>query len=99
MARTTERDDVLAFMDTLTHYVYSPVHTGYKFTLDLDGDGARDTMPQYPDVPYNSGCPRVHSSGANVTLLDGHVERVAFKKLWAIDRAGNVTHSFWYMED
>ena len=98
-SRIKKSADAMMFMDTITHYVYSPVHTGYKFTLDLDGDGARDTMPQYPDVPYNSGCPRVHNSGANVTLLDGHVERVAFKKLWAIDRAGNVTHSFWYMED
>jgi len=27
------------------------------------------------------------------------VERVPFKKLWKLDNAGNVAHSFWYMED
>ena len=37
--------------------------------------------------------------GANLTLLDGHVERVSFKKLWQIDAAKKVVHSFWYMED
>ncbi len=37
--------------------------------------------------------------GANVMLLDGHVERVAFPKLWAVDPAGKVRHSFWYLEE
>ena len=87
------------YMDTITHYVYSPVHPGYKFSLDLNGDGVPDTMPQYPDTPFNSGRPTVHASGANTALLDGHAERVPFKKLWAVDAAGFVTHSFWYMED
>jgi prepilin-type N-terminal cleavage/methylation domain-containing protein/prepilin-type processing-associated H-X9-DG protein len=98
-SRIKKPADALMFMDTITHYVYSPVDTAYQFTLDLDGDGVRDTMPQYPNVPYNNACPRVHASGANVTLLDGHVERVAFKKLWNVDNTGKVTHSFWYMED
>ena len=76
-----------------------PVHPGYKFSLDMNGDGVPDTMPQYPDTPFNSGRPTVHASGANTALLDGHAERVPFKKLWAVDAAGFVTHSFWYMED
>jgi prepilin-type processing-associated H-X9-DG protein len=71
----------------------------YQFTLDLDRDGIVDTMPQYPDAPYNSGRPTVHNQGANVTLLDGHVERVPFKRLWAIDSKKKVVHSFWYLED
>jgi prepilin-type processing-associated H-X9-DG protein len=41
----------------------------------------------------------VHSGGANLALLDGHVERVAYKRLWQIDAAGNVLHSFWYLND
>jgi prepilin-type processing-associated H-X9-DG protein len=41
----------------------------------------------------------VHSEGANVTLLDGHAERVSFKNLWQVNTAGRVVHSFWYMED
>jgi prepilin-type processing-associated H-X9-DG protein len=40
----------------------------------------------------------VHSFGANVTLLDGHVERVPFKQLWAVDKNNNVTHPFWYLK-
>ncbi len=91
--------DALMFMDTITHYVYSPVEPNYYFTLDLNGDGRPDTMPQYPNVPFNHGCPTIHSSGANVTLLDGHVERVAFRKLWEVDRASRVVHSFWHLED
>jgi prepilin-type N-terminal cleavage/methylation domain-containing protein/prepilin-type processing-associated H-X9-DG protein len=99
VSRIKKPADALMFMDTISHYVYSPVDPNYRFSLDLDGDGSPDTMPQYPNVPYNYGCPRVHSDGANVTLLDGHAERVPFKKLWAVDRTGRVTHSFWYMED
>ena len=54
----------------------------------------------WPPTPFNSGRPIVHGNGANVTLLDGHVERVPFSKLWKLDTTtGNVAHSFWYMED
>ena len=58
-----------------------------------------DLMARYPDTAYNYGRPTVHSGGANVTLLDGHVERVRFKKLWQVDSANKVVNSFWYMED
>jgi prepilin-type N-terminal cleavage/methylation domain-containing protein/prepilin-type processing-associated H-X9-DG protein len=99
VARIKKPADALMFMDTITHYVYSPVEASYKFVRDMDGDGINDTMSAYPDTPFNYGRPTVHSGGANVTLLDGHVERVPFKKLWQVDGAGNVAHSFWYMED
>ncbi len=100
VSRIKKAADAMMFMDTLTHYVYSPVDNYYHFTLDLNGDGQADTMPQYPDTPFNNGRPTVHSGGAELTMLDGHVERVSFKLLWAIDRrTGNVTHSFWFMED
>ena len=56
-------------------------------------------MPRYPDTAFNFGRPTVHNNGANVTLLDGHVERVGFTKLWEVDAAKKVVHSFWYMED
>lgn len=99
VSRIKKPADAMMFMDTLTHYVYSPVEVNYYFTLDMDGDGKRDTMPQYPDVAFNNACPKVHNGGANLTMLDGHVERVGFKKLWNVDNTGKVTHSFWYMED
>ncbi len=100
-SRIKKPADALTFMDTITHYVYSPVEPSYNFTLDLNGDGAADTMPQYPETRFNSGRPTLHNNGDNVTLLDGHVEWVSFKKLWQIDKAkGNkVVHSFWYLED
>ena len=98
-SRINKPSDAMLYMDTVTHYVYSPVEVGYRFSLDMNGDGVSDTMPQYPDTPFNSGRPTVHNNGANLTLLDGHVERVAFKKLWQIDATKKVTHSYWYMED
>ena len=99
VSRIKKPADAMTLMDTITHYVYSPVEANYRFTLDMNGDGKVDTMPQYPDTPFNSGRPTVHDNGANVTLLDGHVERVPFKKLWEIDSTKKVVHSFWYMED
>jgi prepilin-type N-terminal cleavage/methylation domain-containing protein/prepilin-type processing-associated H-X9-DG protein len=99
VSRIRKPTDALMFMDTVTHYVYSPVDTNYRFTLDLNRDGVVDTMPQYPDTAFNFGRPTVHNNGANVTLLDGHVERVGFKQLWQLDGAKKVVHSFWYMED
>ena len=93
------KTDAMIFMDTLDHYVYSPLDVNYRFALDLDGDGIKDSMPQYPWVPYNNARPTVHNKGANVILLDGHAERVAFKKLWEMNRAGNPIHSYWYLED
>ena len=99
VSRIGKPADAMLFMDAVTHYVYSPVDASYRFSLDLDQDGVVDTMPQYPKTPYNYGRPRVHNNGANLTLLDGHVERVAFKKLWQIDSEKKVVHSFWYLED
>jgi prepilin-type processing-associated H-X9-DG protein len=89
----------MTFMDTITHYVYSPAEPNYYFTLDLNGDGKRGTMPQYPEVPFNHSCPTIHSSGANVALLDGQVERVSFSELWEVNNASRVVHSFWHLED
>lgn len=99
VSRIPRPSDALMYMDTVTHYVYSPVDATYRFTLDMNRDGLVDTMAQYPDTPFNFGRPTVHSEGANVTLLDAHVERVSFKQLWNVDSAKKVTHSFWYLED
>ncbi len=89
--------DAMTFMDAITHYIYSPLQ--WKFAREADHDGANDSMASYPDTPFNYGRPTVHNGAANVALLDAHVERVTFKKLWQLDGAGNVVHSFWYMED
>lgn len=98
-SRIARTADAMLFMDSVDHYIYSPVEPSYNFSLDLNKDGLVDTMPQYPDVPFNNGRPTVHNNGANVALLDGHVERVPFKLLWAVDAKKKVTHSFWYIDD
>lgn len=88
--------DAMAFMDTLWYYVYSPAQ--YPFDGDSgDGDPAFDTLARYK--PFSHGRPTVHSQGANVGLLDGHVERVAFKKLWKLRPNGQIAHSFWWLDD
>ena len=93
--RIKKPDDALMFMDTAGYYVYPPVLR--PFTFDSDGDGKGDSDPSY--APYSHGRPNVHGGGANVTLLDGHVVRVPFGKLWEIKAGGIPVHSFWYLED
>jgi prepilin-type processing-associated H-X9-DG protein len=98
VTRIRKPADAMIYMDAITHYVYSPVHTSYKFIVDMDGDGKLDSMSSTV-AAFNWGRPTVHNGGANVTLMDGHVERVSFEKLWHVNGIGNVVHSFWYMED
>jgi prepilin-type N-terminal cleavage/methylation domain-containing protein/prepilin-type processing-associated H-X9-DG protein len=93
--RIRKTADALMFLDTDGYYVYSPVLR--PFTGDCDSDGLGDTDPGY--APYSHGRPTVHSRGANATLLDGHVERVPFKKLWETKSGGIPVHSFWYLDD
>jgi prepilin-type N-terminal cleavage/methylation domain-containing protein/prepilin-type processing-associated H-X9-DG protein len=94
-SRIKKPNDALMFTDTTGFYVYSPVQL--PFTDDSDGDGVGDSGASYK--PYSHGRPTVHNRGANVTLLDGHVERVPFKKLWEVKAGGIPVHSYWYLED
>jgi prepilin-type N-terminal cleavage/methylation domain-containing protein/prepilin-type processing-associated H-X9-DG protein len=91
--------DAMVYMDTVTHYIYSPLV--WPFDTDADHDGKLDSMSGVytTEYPYNDGRPTVHSAGANVTLLDGHVERLPFKQLWALDKSHNVTCPYWYLQD
>jgi prepilin-type N-terminal cleavage/methylation domain-containing protein/prepilin-type processing-associated H-X9-DG protein len=96
--RIKKPDDALMFMDTDGYYVYSPMLR--PFTYDSDGDGVGDSDANY--APYSHGRPTVHNNSSDVALLDGHVQRVAFKKLWAITNspvAGSPAHSFWNLDD
>jgi prepilin-type processing-associated H-X9-DG protein len=86
----------MIYMDTVTHYVYSPLV--WPFDTDAGHDGQVDSMSGVYTTEYafNDGRPTVHNGGANVTQLDGHVERVPFKILWALDKNHNVTCQYWY---
>jgi len=95
-SRIRKPDDALMFMDTTDYYVYSPAE--FYFTLDMNRDRMLDSFGGYPGWPFNEARPTVHNEGANVTLLDGHVVRVPFKKLWQTSGA-KVVHSYWFMED
>jgi len=90
--------DAMLYMDTVTHYVYSPL--AWSFDQDVNGDGMMDSSGGVyaGEFSFNNGRPTVHSSGANVALLDGHAERVPFKRLWEW-RNNKIVHSFWYLED
>ena len=52
-------------------------------------------QPSPQDNPEPQPIARIRPVRAQVRLP----ERVPFVKLWNVDRAGTVTHSFWYMED
>jgi len=95
-SRIRKPNDAMMFMDTSYFYVYSPVNRPWDDHSDPNGT-VNDTLAAYK--PYSHGRPTVHSNGANTTLLDGHVERVVFKKLWQIDATGKAVHSFWYLDD
>jgi len=85
----------MIYLDTITHYVYSPLQ--HPFTTDQDGDKKIDTWPNY-GVAYNWARPTVHGGGANITAADGHVERVSFRILWQLGPAGGMASQWWYME-
>jgi prepilin-type processing-associated H-X9-DG protein len=102
ITRIRKPADALGFMDARFTWVYSPVGSNWNFDYDSDGDGTYDSASSIgTGVPYNYAQPKVHENGANVTLLDGHVERVAFKDLWRVKSpfGGIVAHSFWYLDD
>jgi len=91
-------EDAMAFMDTQQYYMFSPAdpYPGYQWTVDSAGSGQVDSMAQF--TPYSQARPTVHHNGANVTLLDGHVQWVAFKKLWAVDASNNATCPYWWLD-
>jgi len=83
------------FMDVEAYYVYSPLYNAWD--TDANGDGIPDSNSYYK--PFNNGRPTVHNNGANITCLDGHVERQAFRDLWAADGSGKPQSRYWVMQE
>ena len=84
----------LMFMDVEAYYVYSPLYIPWNG--DANGDGIPDSNTSYS--PFNNGRPTVHNNAANVSCLDGHVERMPYKTLWAADTSGNPLCNYWVMQ-
>jgi len=86
----------MIFLDTLTHYVYSPLI--HPFTRDADGDKLNDSSDVDAGIAYNDARPTVHYGGANLTAADGHVERLSYRVLWQTAGSTDMASPFWYME-
>lgn len=97
-ARIRRPSTSLIFMDCVTHYVYTPLT--WPFDQDLNNDGMKDSNSGVysGEFAFNNGRPTVHNDGGNTTLLDGHAERVAFKKLYEWQNNKPV-HPFWNLEE
>ncbi len=92
--RIKKPSQLMLFMDSEDYYVYSPLDRHFT---DANSDGVGEPIAGSGTDPYNRGRPTVHNGGANTALLDSHVERVAYRKLWGV-RAGMPTHPFWYVD-
>jgi prepilin-type N-terminal cleavage/methylation domain-containing protein/prepilin-type processing-associated H-X9-DG protein len=87
--------DCMAFMDVHSYWVYNPTAPAQRFTTMAPGSTWKDSYVW----DYSYGTPLIHDKGANVALLDGHVERVPYVKLYAATAVGTPLHSFWFPED
>jgi prepilin-type processing-associated H-X9-DG protein len=90
--------EAMVYMDTATDSVLSPLVWPFDLGAGNFGQVDSNTKVYAQTFPFNDARPMVHSFGANVTLLDGHVERVPFKVLWAVDKNNNVTCPYWYLK-
>ena len=95
-SRIKRPSQAMIFLDTITHYVYSPLL--YPFSRDADGDGLKDSSPYDAGIAYSDARPTVHNRGANITAADGHVERISFKILWQTSGSTDMASQWWYME-
>jgi prepilin-type processing-associated H-X9-DG protein len=92
--RIKKPSQVMLFMDSEDYYVYSALDRHF---VDANSDGVGEPIAGNGVDQYNRGRPTVHNGGANTALLDSHVERVAYKRLWGVS-GGLPTHSFWYVD-
>lgn len=94
--------DTMAFMDVHSLWVYNPVEPTWQFNTK--------TVSEYGGAPFNDtslfkwnyGHPRVHSDGVNVSLVDGHVERVKYADLYRSKSPTSPTpptHPYWYPQN
>ena len=95
-ARVVKPSQLMIFMDVVSDYVYNPTEPTYNLKVDMDHDGLLDSYTS-SSPPYNWARPTVHDNGANLSMMDGHTERVAFKTLWQLDSLGQMVCPYWYL--
>jgi prepilin-type N-terminal cleavage/methylation domain-containing protein/prepilin-type processing-associated H-X9-DG protein len=93
-SKVRKPSELMLLMDSEDYFVYSPLDRPF---VDSNGDGVGEPISGNGTDPYNRGRPTVHGNGANTAVLDGHVERVPYKKLWGVSR-GAASHPFWYVD-
>jgi prepilin-type N-terminal cleavage/methylation domain-containing protein/prepilin-type processing-associated H-X9-DG protein len=85
----------LMLLDCQGWFIYTPVSQYWRFDTDMDDDGLKDTMAGTGAI-YNGASPQLHTKGCNITLVDGHVEWIAFKEFWKLETNGAMYHPYWY---
>ena len=74
-------------------FIYSFNNPGWLPDVDTDGDGLDDTHSRIaiwmPASQYNGARPRIHRDSSNVTMVDGHVERIDYVQFL------DPTQNFW----
>lgn len=94
-SRISKPAEAMVFWDAVNLWsMRSPVGERFPYP-DEDGDGVGDIPSEFDKAGGNS---RIHQDRSQMSLLDGHVEQVHYRKLWAYDEKGEVTHPFWYPE-
>jgi hypothetical protein len=76
----------MLFIDSEDFFVYSALDRPFA---DANSDGVGEPIAGKGTGQYNRGRPTVNGDGAITALLDGHVERVAYKRLWGSVSAAN----------
>ncbi len=105
LSRINKPTDCMGFVETVSHYVYNPLaDSSYRWDLTYsDGSNGGPDSSGYLfgayGVPYNHAVAKVHDKGNNVGLLDGHVEYVPFRVLWASTSLGKPVNSYWNAGD
>lgn len=84
VSRIKNPAEAMLFADGHNTYVLTPLSQ----KVERNADGVIEF--------HNGANSRVHLGGSNTGLLDGHVERVRYSKLWHLDDESEATHPFWH---
>ena len=84
----------MLLLDTASPYHFMYTYNNWVPGVDTDGDGLDDTHPGvavwiFVGMQFNGARPRVHRDSSNITLVDGHVERIEYQTFM------DVTANFW----